>query len=95
MTIHDIFDQVCNDSDLYPYFKQFKLKYDGRGTFYSIYARQLGTNHANVTASEAEAVLQILTNNSKKKAWNQEKYLSHHLNYHVILENLKKYSYSG
>ena len=32
-TVYDILDQICNDTDLYQYVKQHKLKGDGRGAF--------------------------------------------------------------
>ena len=43
----------------------------------------------NTTASNAEAALQILMYNEKKKACTLEKYVSQHIMYHIILENLK------
>ena len=51
-----ILDQICKDTDLYPYVKQHKSKRDGRGAFYAIHSRWLGSNHVNATASEAENV---------------------------------------
>ena len=75
-TVYDILDQICKDTDLYPYVKQHKSKKDGRGSFYSIHSRWLGPNHMNATASEAEMALQMLTYDREKKAWNWEKYVA-------------------
>ena len=59
--VYDILDQICKDTDLYPYIKQHKSKRDDRGAFYAIHSRWLGLNHVNATASEAEMALQIST----------------------------------
>ena len=40
--VYDILDQICKDTDLYPYVKQHKSKKDGRGAFYAIHSRWLG-----------------------------------------------------
>ena len=94
-TIYDIHDQIYNDTDLYPYVKQFKPKWDDRGAFYAIRARWLRFNHINMMASEAEAALQTSTHDSKKKVWNCKKYISYHVHFHIILMNLKEYEYQG
>ena len=47
----------------------------------------------NVTASEAEMMLQMSAYDGEKKAWNWEKYVAHHVKYHFILENLMEYGY--
>ena len=31
----------------------------------------------------------------EKKAWNWEKYVSYHVNYHIIFDNLMEYGYQG
>ena len=46
-----------------------------------------------MTASEAEADFWTLTYDGEKKAWNWEKYVSCHVKYYIILENLKEYGY--
>ena len=69
MTVYDILDHICKDTDLYPYVKQFKSKRDSWGAFYAIHSRWLGQNHVNATASEAEMALQMLTYDGEKKAW--------------------------
>ena len=38
-TVNDILDQICKDTDLYPYVKQHKSKRDRRGSFYAIHSR--------------------------------------------------------
>ena len=48
--VHDILDQICRDTDLYPYIKQHKSKRDHRGAFYAIHSRWLGLNNVNATA---------------------------------------------
>ena len=60
--------------------KQYKFKQDGRG---------------DTTAPEAEAAFQASTYDGKKKACNWEKYVSYHVKYHIIFENLKGYWYQG
>ena len=67
-TVYDILDQICKDVYLYPYVKQHKSTRDGRGAFYAIHSRWLGPNNMNVTASETEMVLQMLTYDGEKKA---------------------------
>ena len=56
-TVYDILDQICKDTDLYPYVKKHKSKRDGRGAFYALHSRWLGPNHVKAKASEDEAVL--------------------------------------
>ena len=65
-TLYDILDQICKDTDLYPYVKQHKPKRDGRGAFYAIHSRWLGPNHVNATGSEAEMALQMPTCDGEK-----------------------------
>ena len=93
--VYDILDQICKDTDLYPYVKQHKSKRDGRGAFYAIHSRWLGLNHVNATASEAEMALQMSMYDGEKRAWNWEKYVAHHVKYHIILMNLMEYGYQG
>ena len=69
-SVYDILDQICKDTDLYPYVKQHKSTRDQRGAFYAIYSRWLGPNHLNATLSDAELVLQILMYDSEKKTLN-------------------------
>ena len=38
-SVYDILDQICKDTDLYPYVKQHKSKNDGRVAFYAIHSR--------------------------------------------------------
>ena len=47
--VYDVLNQICKDTDLYPYTKQHKSKRDSRGAFYAIHSRWLGLNHVNVT----------------------------------------------
>ena len=58
-SVYDILDQICKDTDLYPYVKKHKSKRDGRGAFYAIHSRWLFPNHVNMTASEVELALQV------------------------------------
>ena len=60
-SVYDILDQICKDTNLYPYVKQHKSKSDGRGAYYTMQSRWLGPNHVNMSASEAEMALQMLT----------------------------------
>ena len=94
-TVYDIQDQICKDTDLYLYVKQYKSKRDGRGAFYAIHSRWLSSNHVNATASKSEMALQMLIYHGKKKAWNGEKYVTQHVKYHIILGNLMEYGYHG
>ena len=57
--VYDVLDQICNDTDLYPYVRQHKSKWDSRGAFYAIQSWLLGPNHVIVTASDAEMTLLI------------------------------------
>ena len=91
----DILDQICKDTDLYPYIKQHSPKRDCKGAFYAIHSRWLGRNHVNMTASEAEMALQVSTYDGKKRAWNWKKYVACHVKYHIILTNLMGYRYQG
>ena len=68
--VYDILDQICKDTDLYPYVKQHNAERDQRGAFYAIYSRWLGLNHVNAMASEAEMALQTSAYDSEKRAWN-------------------------
>ena len=68
--VYDILDQICKDTDLYPYIKQHKSKREGIGAFYAIHSRWLGPNHVNATASEAEMALQMSMYDGEKRAWN-------------------------
>ena len=54
-------DQICKDTDLYPYVKQHKSKRDSKEAFYAIHSRWLGPNHVNMTASKAKTALQMST----------------------------------
>ena len=65
-TVYDILDQICKDTDLYPYVKQHKSKGDGKEAHYAIYSSWLGLNHVNAT--EAEIALQMLTYDRGKKS---------------------------
>ena len=49
----------------------------------------------NMTASEAEMALQMLTYNGEKKSWNWEKYVARHVKYHIMLENVMEYGYQS
>ena len=60
-TVYDILDQICKDTDFYPYVKQHESKRDCRGAFYAIYSRWLDLNQVHMTASEAKMTLQIST----------------------------------
>ena len=94
-SVYDILDLVCKDTDLYTYVKQHKSKSEGRGAFYAICSRWLGMNHVNVISSEAKMALQMSMYDGKKKVWNWEKYIVHHVKYHIILENHVEYGYHG
>ena len=94
-TVYYIIDQICKDTDLYPYVKQHKSKRDGREAFYAIHSRWLGLNHVNATASEAEMALQMGIYDGEKKAWNWEKCVTQHVKYHIILGNLMECGYQG
>ena len=94
-TVYDILDQICKDTDLFPYVKQHKYKKDDRGAYYAIHSRWLGPNPVIVTASDAEMALQMSTYDGKKKSWNWEKYIACHVKYHIILGNLMEYGYQG
>ena len=59
--VYDILDQICKDTNLYPYIKQHKSKRDGRKAFYAIHSRWLGPSNVNMTASEAKMALQTST----------------------------------
>ena len=76
-SINDILDQICKDTDLYPYVKQLASTQDGRWAFYAIHAMWLEPNHVDATASEAEAALQTSIYDNKKNA--REYYTSLHL----------------
>ena len=65
-SLYDILDQICKDTDLYPYVKQHKSKRDSRGAFYAIHSRWLGLNHVKVAASEAKLVLQMSMHDGEK-----------------------------
>ena len=84
-------DQICKDSDLYPYFKQHNSSGVGRGAYYAIHSRWLGPNHVNATASEAQMALLTSMYIGEKKAWNWENYVAQHVKYHIILGNLMEY----
>ena len=79
-SVNDIVDQICNGADLYPYVKQHMSKMDGREAFYAIDSRCLGSNHVNVTASEAEMALQTSMYDGETKALNWGKHVAQHVN---------------
>ena len=66
--VYDILDQICMNTDLYPYVKKHKSKRDGKEAFYTILSRWLGPSHVNATASEATVALQTFTYDGEKKA---------------------------
>ena len=39
VSVHDILDQICKDTNLYPNVKQHKSKRNGRCAFYAIHFR--------------------------------------------------------
>ena len=78
-TVYDNLDQICKDTDSYPYVKQHKPKRDGRGVFYTIHSRWLGPNHVSAMALEAEMALQMSIYDGEKRAWNWEKYAACHV----------------
>ena len=90
--VYDVLDQICKDTDLYPYVKLHKSKGDGRGAFYAIHFRWLGPNHVNAIASEA---LQTSTYDGEKRAWNWETYVACHVNNHIIIRKILEYGYQG
>ena len=53
-SVNDILDQVCKDTDLYPYVKGHKSKRDSREAFYAIHSRWLGPYYVNTIASKAK-----------------------------------------
>ena len=93
--VYDVLDQICKDTDLYPYVKQHKSKRDVREAFYAIHSRWLGPNHVNMIASETEMALQMSRYDKEKRAWNSEKHVACHVRYHNILGNLMEYGYQG
>ena len=93
--VYDDRDQICKDTNLYPYIKHHKSTRDGRGAFHAIHSRWQGPNHVNATASEAEIALQTSMYDGEKRAWNWEKYVSCHVKYHIILPNLMECGYQG
>ena len=72
-SVYYILDQICKDTDLYPYVKQHKSKKNGRGAFFAIHSKWIGPNHVNAAVSEAKMALQMSTYNGEKKAQNWEK----------------------
>ena len=94
-SVYDILDQICKDTDLYPFVKQHKSKRDGKGAFYAICSRWLGPNHVNTTASEANLMSQMSMYDGEKKAWNWKKYVAQHVKYHIILGNHIESGYQG
>ena len=52
-------------------------------------------NHINVTALEDKLILQMFMYDGEKKAWNWEKYVAQHVEYHNALGNLMEYGYQG
>ena len=69
-------DQICKDTDLFPYVKQHKSSRDSRGVYYAIHSRWLGPNHVKATTTEAEMAFQMSPYDGEKKAWNWEKYVA-------------------
>ena len=53
-SVYHLLDEVCNDTNLYPYVKQHKPMRDRRGVFHAIHLWWLGSNHVNAVESEAE-----------------------------------------
>ena len=41
-SVCDILDQICKDTNLYLYIKQYESKRDSRGAFYAIHSRWMG-----------------------------------------------------
>ena len=74
-TVYGILDQICKDTDLYPYVKHQKSKRDSRGAFYAIHSKWPGPNYVNATASKAKMDLQMSMYDGEKKAWNWESML--------------------
>ena len=72
MSVYKILDQICKDTDLYPYDKQQKSKRDRRGACYVNHSRWLGLNHVTVIASESEMALKMSMYDREKKAWSWE-----------------------
>ena len=48
--VYDVLDQICKDTDLYPYIKQHESNRDSREALYAIHSRFLDPNHVNATA---------------------------------------------
>ena len=67
-SVDDILDHIYKITDLIPYVKHHKSNRDSRGVIYAIHSRWLGRNHANMTASEAELVLQMSVYDGEKIA---------------------------
>ena len=89
-TFYNILDYIYKDMDLHPYVQQHKSKEDQIGAFCAINTRFLGPTQFNTRVSEVEAVLHISSFDGKKKVRTWEKYIFHHIKYHVILEILKE-----
>ena len=68
ISVYSILDQLCKETDLYPYVKQHKSKRNGRGAIYSLHSRWLSPHHVDTTASEAKLVLQMFKYDRVKKA---------------------------
>ena len=67
------------------YVKKYKVRMDYQEALCAIHQQFLGPNHVNATASEAENSLQTSTYDSERKSWNQEKFVSHPIKFHITL----------
>ena len=72
--------------NLYLDVKHHMSKRDEKSAFNAIHSWWQVPNLVNATASETEETLQKSTYDEEKKAWNWEKYLSHHVKYHYMQE---------
>jgi hypothetical protein len=87
--------EVCRDDKCWTYVKPFQRSRDGRGAFQALHTHYLGANHVNNMASIAESKLTQAKYYGEKRRYNFESYISTLNEQFQVLNNLRRYGYSG
>jgi len=87
--------EICQEDKSWIYVKPFQRSRDGRGAYLALHTHYLGANHVNNMANVAESKLALAKYYGEKRRYNFESYISTLNEQFQILNNLKRYGYSG
>jgi hypothetical protein len=87
--------EICIDHSCWTYVKPYQRARDGRRAYLALHTHYLGSNHVNNMANAAESKLSTAKYIGETKRYNFEDYISLLNEQFQILNNLRRYGYSG